>query len=53
MTGLDPAVVVLLHDVTIRARGGIVREVRPSLRVNEGVGTQSDTKPTATPKAVT
>src|SRR5688572_27860897 len=38
MTGLQPTAVMLVHDVTVRAGGGIVGQVRIPLRVNKCVG---------------
>ena len=38
--GLHPAVILLIHDVTIRARSRIVGEIRISFGVNEGVQPQ-------------
>ena len=41
MARLDPAIVLLLHDVAIHARLGIVGEIRRALGVDEGVSTHA------------
>src|SRR5262245_52644546 len=42
MARFQPAVILLAHDVAIGARCGIIGQVRPALRVDEGVRAQSD-----------
>src|SRR5262249_2336614 len=42
MTGLDPARVLLVHGVTVGARGGIVQEIGIAFGVNKCVATNAD-----------
>jgi hypothetical protein len=44
MTGLQPRAVLIIHHVAVRARCGIVRQVRISLGVNKRVGPDTDGK---------
>src|SRR5687767_13573802 len=44
MTRLQPAAVLLVHDVTVRAGRGIVCHVRIPFRVNKRVGSDTDGK---------
>src|SRR5215471_5167364 len=39
---LHPAVVLRPHDVAVRTSGGVVREIRVSLGIDEGVGAKAD-----------
>ena len=45
VTRFHPAVVIIAHDVAVRARAGIVREIGVSLRVDEGVRADADHDP--------
>jgi hypothetical protein len=42
MARLDPAIVLLTHDVTIDAGGGIIRKVRVALGIDERVSANAD-----------
>lgn len=42
MAGIDPAIVLLLHDVAIHARLGIVREVGRALGIDESVSAHAE-----------
>lgn len=42
MTGLQPSAVLVVHDVAVRARRGIVGHVRIAARVNEGIRADAD-----------
>ena len=45
MTGPDPAVEVILHDVTVSAGSGIIAKIGRALGINEGVTTDSCRRP--------
>lgn len=42
---LHPTIQMVLHDVAVRARVGIVRQVRPTARVDEGVAADTERQP--------
>jgi hypothetical protein len=42
MARLDPSIVLLAHDVTIDAGGGIIRKVRVALGIDERVSANAD-----------
>ena len=50
MTRLYPPVIVLLHDVTVGARSGVVCQVRSPFRVDEGVAADTGSKANRNPK---
>src|SRR6185295_4617171 len=45
VASLQPAVVLLVHDMAVRAGPGVVGEVRPAFRVPERVGPESQYQP--------
>jgi hypothetical protein len=42
MARLDPSIVLLAHDVTVDAGGGIVRQVRVSFGIDERISTDAN-----------
>ena len=41
VTGLQPGIIIILHDVAVRTRLRVVREIRPTAGVDEGIAANS------------
>ena len=45
VTGLQPGIIIILHDVAVRTRFRVVREIRPAAGVNERISSHASRQP--------